>query len=154
MDEDLPCPGRRTSSGVLGLIAALLLSGCFGQTDATTTADSSGGRARLKAFAFKETRKQARRTCAAVPREALAAGFLARSEAPPAGRDPARYDDNFLALLHVEHIRLNPIRLQTRHTTAVWWVSELRRRPHLLAAWIRRRFPSRTRAPSSPVPRA
>lgn len=106
-------PSRTASSGVLGLVAALLLSGCFGDTRTTTVADPSGGGAGLKAFAFEEMKKQARRTCAAVPRDILATGLLDRSDAPPAGNDPSSYNDNNLALLYVEDIRISPIRLQT-----------------------------------------
>lgn len=96
-----------------GLGGGLLLSGCFGDTSTTTVSASTDGRARLKAFAFQEMRKQAKRTCASVPRGVLTASFLGRSSAPPAGADPGRYDDNYLALLYVEDIDINPIRLQT-----------------------------------------
>jgi hypothetical protein len=67
----------------------------------------------LKAFAFRETEKLARRTCSSVPRSILAAGFLSRSASPPAGRDPSRYDNNYTALLYVADVDINPIRLQT-----------------------------------------
>lgn len=87
---------------------------CSGETQTTTvTSTTPGGTAELKAFAFSETKKQARRTCASVPREVLTAAFAERSSDLPFGEDLRRYDDNAIALLYVEDIDINPIRLQS-----------------------------------------
>jgi hypothetical protein len=96
----------------LGLLVGALAA-CSGETQTTTvTSQTPGGTAKLKAFAFSETKKQARGTCTSVPREVLATTFAERSDFRTA-ENLRRYDDNAIALLCVEDIDLNPIRLQS-----------------------------------------
>lgn len=99
----------------LSLVAVVgALAACSGETHTTTvTSKTPGGGGKLKAFAFSEMKKQARRTCASVPREVLTEAFAERSSDLPFGEHLRRYDDNAIALLYVEDIDINPIRLQS-----------------------------------------
>jgi hypothetical protein len=99
----------------MAAIGAVVLAGCDETARTTTTVARVGPTqvAKLKAFAFRETRLQARRTCAAVPRMVLTRAFARRSEDPPFGDDVASYDNNAIALLYVEDIAISPIRLQS-----------------------------------------
>jgi len=100
-------------AAALAALAAVAPAACSNETKTTTvTTEQREGTAKLKAFAFSETRLQARRTCVVVPREVLAMGFARRSSGVVRGA-PRRYDDNAVALLYVEDIDINPIRLQT-----------------------------------------
>lgn len=105
--------GRLALAVTVAALAAAWFAGCEGETRTTTvTAEEPSGIASLKAFAFSETKQQARRTCSSIPREVLTRGFAQRSSDRPFGDDLDTYDDNAIGLLYVEDIGSNPIRLQ------------------------------------------
>ena len=58
---------------------------------------------RNERFAYAEMERQARRTCARVPREELVSAF----DGPP-----GELSDNDIALLYAETVKINPIPLQ------------------------------------------
>ena len=70
-------------------------------------------RGRLRAFAYREMRRQSARTCRFVPRKVLARAFARASIDPElAGAPPAEATDDYLALWYAENVRIHPIRLQ------------------------------------------
>ena len=62
-------------------------------------------------FAYRETERQARKTCSAVPRSLLAAAFRSVSSDRKAYRGRP-LTDNDIALLYAEDVRIRPVPLQ------------------------------------------
>ena len=96
----------------LGAVLVVALGGCGGDDEVrTVTVDGGDRQERITRFALAETREQARKTCAVVPRDVLARSFARVSDDRPSveGR---RLTANDIALLYVEDIGINPIPLQ------------------------------------------
>lgn len=124
----------------LPVLAALSLSGCLGDDEPgrsagatgtaprTTTAPEVDHFAYLEDFAHREMHRQARRTCRSVPRAVLARA-VARESSDPRKGDPRTYDDNWIATLYAEDVRIEPVPLQrAAHEGCLAGLRDARRR--------------------------
>ena len=96
----------------LAAVVVVALAGCGGDEETrTVTVGDGASDERISRFAMAETRRQARKTCAVVPRGVLADSF-GRASGDRDSLRGRRLTDNDIALLYAEDIRINPLPLQ------------------------------------------